>query len=182
MAIAIAAFLWRAPWSWWAIGTTPAPAVAQPSPVEARSILERLHARLYAAFDADDEEEIYRVLSGCVHEAILPRVYRDVHESLVLRDQGGARAKVSFREIKRCVLDIPALTTPEEAPHFSAGVQWRVQGRVAHFGHEHLRTNDYTGRFAVWNTPEDRDAPWKITRIEITDQRRVGPDGGIFGR
>jgi hypothetical protein len=182
LALALTGYLWRAPWSWWAVAPAPAPAFAPPTPAEARAILEELHARLYSAFDADDEEEIYRVLSGCVHEAILPRVYRDVHESLVLRDQGGARAKVSFREIKRCVLDLPQALGPTEAPHFSAGLRWRVQGRVAHFGHEHLRTNDYMGRFSVWSTPDDTAAPWKITRIEITDQRRVGPDGGVFGR
>ena len=46
---------------------------------------------------------------------------------------------------------------------------WIVAGSVGHWGHVHQRTNAYSANLEI----SEIDGVWKLTRLEILDERRL---------
>jgi hypothetical protein len=44
-----------------------------------------------------------------------------------------------------------------------------VVGTVEHWGHVHSRTNEYEARFTI----EPRASAWKITALEVLNEKRL---------
>ena len=133
-----------------------------------REISEALLQKTYQAFSAESPEEVYDALSGAVSGALLDWTYQEIHQSLILREQGGAVAQVERVEL----LDWQRLPW-EEAPAateraFAAELRWRVRGLVDHWGHQHRRVNDYRARYEILYQP----AGWRVVGLKIEDHRR----------
>ena len=47
--------------------------------------------------------------------------------------------------------------------------RWKLNRSVGHWGHTHQRSNAYEGVLEI----EDRDHEWKITALELLDERRL---------
>jgi len=77
-----------------------------------------------------------------------------MRRSLELANQGGARAKVTEVEVLEA-----DLTPLDDGPGFASHAKWNVSGSVGHWGHTHIRTNQYEARFTV----REIDGAWKIT-------------------
>ena len=61
------------------------PAIQLPKAEDSVALFETLHRNIYRAFDYEDEGQIYDILARSVNEDILPDLYDDVHESLMMK-------------------------------------------------------------------------------------------------
>ena len=80
---------------------------------------------------------------------------------------GGARAKVkevSVRNASAERLDNSPLS-------YALRGQWTALGTVGHWGHVHTRQNLYDAIVTI----EAVDATWKITELEVIDEKRIDP-------
>ncbi|MHC4470919.1 MAG: hypothetical protein ACYS99_08130 [Planctomycetota bacterium] len=132
----------------------------------ARFIFETLHRNIYRSFDYESESDIYDTLARSVRGELLEEVYAEVYESLILRDQGGVVCRIQDVTITECEIELPA---DEDALRFLAKARWRVRGTVRHYGHVHVRVNEYRAEYTVGRDEEG----WKIIDVEILEQERV---------
>jgi len=51
--------------------------------------------------------------------------------------------------------------------------KWTAMGSVGHWGHIHTRKNQYEANITV----EPVDGVWKITDLELLEEKRIDPDG-----
>ena len=120
-----------------------------------------LHLNMYRAFDYTDRDTVYDSLALSVSGELLDTVYEEIFASLVMRDEGGAVARVT--SITHHVVEPQALVyvTREETPRWSSRVQlqWTVRGRVTHWGHSHQRADRWSATFLLEETPDG----WRFT-------------------
>lgn len=156
----------------WNIESPWSRSVKPPSDADAKRILEMLQRNIYRAFDYKRESDVYDVLAQSVDGPLLDDVYNEVHQSLVLRDQGGAVAHVQDVSVQ----STDVLNTGVEksgAVAVQLATTWQVVGAVAHWGHTHTRTNEYNALYTV----AQRGERWKITGIQVLSQKRVVKEG-----
>lgn len=130
----------------------------------ASQVLDDLLTNVYRSFDLRDEEAIYDRLALSVTGQQLSDVYLENRRALELENRGGARARVD--EVR--VLEIRAIRA-DGAGGYRVDATWTVAGSVNHFGHVHYRQNRYDAGVHVMA----QDGVWKISRIEVVDERRV---------
>lgn len=156
-----------------------------------RSIFELLHQNIYRAFDYERDEEIYDALSESVTGPLLDWTFQEIYRSLILQDEGGAKAKVSLvkplswersslqeRELKALSVDTEQASErhAKEASAFAVNYRWRVIGEVTHWGHSHRRVNDYEARYAIAHTSQG----WRIFSVKSRgNARRPELEGGL---
>tara|TARA_R110002126_G_scaffold11114_33_gene50527 strand:+ start:189 stop:1376 length:1188 start_codon:yes stop_codon:yes gene_type:complete len=139
---------------------------------EARELFEVLHGRVYAAFDATTDSSVYDLLEVSVDRSILEGIFTGIRDSLVFREDGaGAICQVDAIEY----IDVDSVESAStlEAPAFDLVADWRVDGRVIHFAHEHPRRTRYTARFRI---AHDGRA-WRIAGMQVTSQERESVRG-----
>jgi len=147
--------------------------VQLPDEEEAINVFTSLHRNVYRAFDYKTESDIYDVLAQSVDGDLLDRVYNEVYQSLIMRDQGGAVSRVQSVDILDTeVLSAGKLTGSGEAA-FRVRSRWRVDGVVYHWGHVHSRTNEYRALYTI----AQRTSSWKITGVETLEQQRIVSEG-----
>ncbi|MEZ6195946.1 MAG: hypothetical protein R3F20_09475 [Planctomycetota bacterium] len=143
-----------------------------PDRAEAIRIFSDLHRNVYRAFDYETESAIYDALARSVEGEFLDRLYDQVYQSLIVREEGGAVAKIHGVSI----LDTDVTAPEPGVARFEVKARWQVRGIVEHFGHKHLRTNEYVGTYVIVR----RGADWRIAGAEIESQKRVGNDEAFF--
>jgi hypothetical protein len=104
------------------------------------------------------------VLDRSVEGELLRDIYLETQRSLVLTNQGGARAKVKTIELGE--LSAELLT---DRPGFTATTTWTVRGSVGHWGHVHQRSNQYRGELVI----EPIDGVWKLSGMELLEEKRL---------
>lgn len=135
-------------------------------PDEARQVFAQLHKNLFRAFDYHDEGDIYDALAKSVDGDLLRKLYLDIHQSLKVKEQGGAVARI--QEVQ--LLEGEPIPGPEDAPpiSFAYRCKWNLSGTIEHWGHIHQRENRYQADFGV----SLEDGAWKITEMEVTDEEQ----------
>ncbi|MFH1747593.1 MAG: hypothetical protein ABIG44_11175 [Planctomycetota bacterium] len=144
-----------------------------PDPEEAAELFVELHSNVYEAFKCKTESDIYDVLATCVDGELLDQVYNEVYQSLILRDQGGAVARIQDVNVLETAIESAGIMPETNTIAFQVQARWQVQGLVYHWGHTHARTNEYKARYTV----AQRGAAWKITAVEDGEQRRIIKEG-----
>ena len=139
-----------------------------PGAREASEIFTSLQRNVYRAFDYKTESDIYDVLAQSVDGDLLDQIYNEVYQSLILRDQGGAVARVKSVDILDAHVQ-SAGVLPDLAAAFRVRSRWQVRGAVYHWGHVHSRTNEYKALYTV----AERGSNWKITGVEDVEQQRI---------
>jgi len=161
---------------------------AQLGDEQRRAIFELLHQNIYRAFDYERDEEVYDALAQSVTGELLDWTFQEIYRSLILSDEGGARARVSLvkplsweavelneRESSALKLESSGLKA-RELGAFAARYRWRVIGEVSHWGHSHRRVNDYEARYAVAHGPKG----WRIFSVRSRGSaRRPELEGGL---
>ena len=138
--------------------------VAELTTAEAKDEFLRLHRGIYRAFEAETEDSIYNTLAQSVDGVLLDRLYEEIFQSLIMRDEGGAVARV------RSIDHLETEVTPDpEGRGYTVSCAWRVHGIVTHFGHSHRRSNEYQADYLI-SPREDR---WKIASVEVNLQKRI---------
>jgi hypothetical protein len=131
---------------------------------QALDIAGTLLRNIYRAFDYHAESDVYDALARSVHGDLLADLYLKIHEGLAMQEQGGAIATV--KEVK---VTEGAVTHREKEGGFSTRLTWTVEGTVEHWGHIHTRENQYAADFSI----QPVENAWKITAMNVTDQKRL---------
>ena len=140
-----------------------------PQPIEAETaqeVFQTLHQNLYRAFDFHDQEAVYDALEASTQGELLQRLYREIHSSLVLEEEGGALCRVES------VVPIHVEIEPgkgESNQPFRAKAHWRVEGIMHHWGHMHRRHQELQAEFSVAHTEKG----WRLMEANITESKRL---------
>ena len=143
------------------------PAVLAPQMTEkdAVAVLDSLLKNIYRSFDFREEEDVYDRLATSVSGDLLAEIYLQNRKSLVVTQAGGARARV--KEVEILEVDVNQLDGHPLGRSFHAS--WTATGTVGHWGHIHVRKNQYEANIFV----EPVDGAWKITGLELLEEKRI---------
>jgi hypothetical protein len=143
------------------------PAVLAPQMTEkdAVAVLNSLLKNIYRSFDFREEEDVYDRLATSVSGDLLSEIYLQNRKSLVVTQAGGARARVKAVEIME--VDVNQLDNHPLGRLFHT--RWTATGTVGHWGHIHTRKNQYEANISV----EPVDGAWKITDLELLEEKRI---------
>ncbi len=138
------------------------------SEAQATEIFQKLHQGVYRSLDFGSEDRVYDVLATSVDGSLLEKLYLQLHQSLEMREQSGAVARIQsikYENGKQAMRS--SITVPW--PGFEYSSTWTVAGTVEHWGHIHERQNRFDAVFTI----EPRDGNWKITRMDIAGQQQI---------
>ncbi len=130
---------------------------------EATQLISQLLKNTYRAFDFRDESDIYDKLAISNDGDLLSTVYLQTKKSMVIANQGGAKAKVKDVSI----LDVKEVDADGEGLLYEC--KWNVNGTVGHWGHIHQRTNQY---HAILNV-RSVDGVWKLYGLDMIEEVRL---------
>ena len=148
----------------------PAAIAAELQPAQAKELLQVLLKNVYRAFDFRDESDVYDKLALSVNGDLLADIYLQNRRSFSIRKAGGAQAKIQSVEIR----DVVAERLDDRPLAYAIKGNWTAQGTVGHWGHVHTRRNHYDAVVTV----EAIDGAWKITDLEVLEEKRVDPTFG----
>ena len=120
---------------------------------------------IYRSFDFREEEDVYDRLVTSVSGNLLSDIYLQNRKSLVVTQAGGARARVKEIEI----LDVKVNHLDGRPLGLLFKAQWTATGTVGHWGHIHIRKNQYEADITV----EPVEAAWKITDLDLLEEKRI---------
>jgi hypothetical protein len=143
------------------------PAVLAPkmSDENAVNVLNSLLKNIYRSFDFREEADVYDRLATSVSGDLLSEIYLQNRKSMVVTQAGGARARV--KEVEILDVDVNNLENKPLGLLFHA--KWTAMGSVGHWGHIHIRKNQYEANITV----EPVDGAWKITDLELLEENRI---------
>lgn len=133
----------------------------------AQILLHTLLKNVYRAFDFREEEDVYDKLALSVSGDLLANVYLQNRKSFAVQKAGGAQAKIKQVEI----LDVAAEKIADRPLTFAFKSKWTAMGTVGHWGHVHTRKNLYDAIVTV----KAVEGSWKITELELLEEKRVDP-------
>ena len=136
---------------------------------EATAMLHSLLKNVYRAFDFREEEDVYDKLAVSASGDILSDIYLQNRKSFEVKRAGGAQAKVT--EVK--IQDVKVENHAIRPGALSLKSKWTAMGIVGHWGHIHSRKNQYEAIVTV----EPVDGSWKITDLELLEEKRIDPFG-----
>jgi hypothetical protein len=147
------------------------PAVLAPKLIDkdAVIILQNLLKNVYRSFDFREEDDVYDRLATSVSGDLLADIYLQNRKSMVVTQAGGAQAKVKEIEI----LDVGVENLDEQPLGLLFHAKWTAMGTVGRWGHIHMRKNQYEANITV----EPIDGAWKITGLELLEEKRIDPYG-----
>ena len=138
--------------------------VRMPSGGEAAPTVHALLYNVYRSLDFRDEEVVFDRLAQSLSGDVLERVYLEMRKGLRLENQGGARVRVRQVDLLEVV---PAQAQKAGALRYRT--KWNATGSVGHWGHTHMRTNQYDAQITLSRI----GGRWKIADIEILEEQRV---------
>jgi hypothetical protein len=145
------------------------PAVLAPKMTDenAVTVLNSLLKNIYRSFDFREEEDVYDRLATSVSGDLLSEIYLQNRKSMVVTQAGGARARV--KEVK--ILDVDVNNPDNNSLALLFRAKWTAMGTVGHWGHIHMRKNEYEANITV----EPVGGAWKITGLELLEEQRIDP-------
>ena len=145
--------------------SNPLAAPATVSDQQANLVVSSLMSNVYRSFDRREENLVYDQLATSVTGDLLRELYLQMMQRIKLESQGGARVKIKQLDILET-----EFSAADDAPGFDARVRWNVFGQVGHWGHLHMRGNQYVADFSV----QPDAGVWKITSMQIVDEEVLG--------
>jgi len=133
------------------------------------TVLNSLLKNIYRSFDFREEEDVYDRLATSVNGDLLSDIYLQNRKSMVVTQAGGARARVKEVEI----IDVNVKNRDDHPLGILFHAKWTATGSVGHWGHIHIRKNQYEANISV----EPVDGAWKITDLELLEEKRIDPYG-----
>ncbi len=131
------------------------------------TVLENLLKNIYRSFDFRQEADVYDRLATSVSGDLLATIYLQNRRSMVVTQAGGAQARVKAVEI----LDVSVENIDGRPLSLLFHARWTAMGTVGHWGHIHSRKNRYEANITV----EPVEGTWKITGLELIDEKRIDP-------
>ncbi|MFT5729556.1 MAG: hypothetical protein ACI8PB_003727 [Desulforhopalus sp.] len=134
---------------------------------DSKAIALSLLKNVYRAFDFREEEDVYDKLAISVSGDLLKDVYLQSRQSMIIEQAGGAHAKVKQVD----VLEADVIASTKQKGTLDIRTKWTAVGSVGHWGHIHTRQNVYDAILTLAVV----DGSWKITSIELLEEKRVDP-------
>jgi hypothetical protein len=154
--------------------------VAKPGGIASRvsnedgaKILHSLLKNVYRAFDFRGEEDVYDKLAISASGDLLADIYLQNRKSFKVKRAGGAQARVKEVEIQ----DVAVESNEQDSRALDLKSKWTAMGTVGHWGHIHTRRNQYEAILTV----EPVDGAWKITGLELLEEKRIDPYANTQG-
>ena len=124
-------------------------------------VAEALHINMYRAFDYTERSAVYDSLALSVGGELLDTVYEEIFASLVMRDEGGAVARVTSITHHEVTPEPAQLIKNADTSQWNTWVRlhWTVRGRVTHWGHSHQRADRWSAQFRL----EETSNGWRFT-------------------
>jgi len=168
--VLLAATLLLSPYMHVSIGK---PAIMAPTlgQAEATELMQSLLKNVYRAIGYRREEDVYDKLAVSVSGDLLSDVYLQNRKSFAVQRAGGAQAKV--KEVK--IVDVTMKPHPDRPLALTFNSTWTALGSVGHWGHVHMRKNQYEAKLTV----EPVDGVWKITSLEMIEEKRIDPNAKL---
>ena len=135
-----------------------------PSDTEAKRVLRGLILNTYRAFVLDKDEEVCDVLARSVAGDFLSEVYLKNKEALRMDATDGTVGIVDRLDVK----SIESMKSLENGA-IAIIANRDVYGSVRDRNHIHFRCNTCTAELTVVAT----DHYWKLTRVQLIDEKRV---------
>jgi hypothetical protein len=132
-------------------------------------VLNSLLKNIYRSFDFREENHVYDRLATSVSGDLLSEIYLQSRKSMVVAQAGGAQARVKSIDI----LDVVVDHVEDHPLKLSFHANWTATGTVGHWGHIHIRKNQYEADITV----EPVDGAWKITALALLEEKRIDPYG-----
>ena len=111
---------------------------------------------------------VYDALAQAVDGPLLDWMYRQVFETLVQRENGGAVAQLEAVEVLSATITDPPSGDADDAA-FAVAARWRVVGEVRHHDHAHRRAFELVGEYVL----APREAGYRIVALKVTEQTRI---------
>ena len=147
------------------IVSRPALMAADLNDEQSQVLLQAMLKNVYRAFDFRDEQDVYDKLALSVDGDLLADIYLQNRKSFAVQRAGGAQAKVKQVDI------ISAKAERMDGLAYQIKGNWTATGTVGHWSHIHTRQNLYDAIVTV----EAVDGAWKITEMELLEEKRVEP-------
>ena len=151
----------------WQVPVGSSARASQISEEDSKAIVLSLLKNVYRAFDFREEEDVYDKLAISVSGDLLTDVYLQSRKSMIIEQAGGAQAKVKQVD----VLEADVKKSAKQKGALDIRTQWTAVGSVGHWGHIHTRQNVYDATLTLAVS----DGSWKITGIELLEEKRVDP-------
>lgn len=135
---------------------------------DAEQVFAQLHKNMFRAFDYQKETDVYDALANSVDGELLRQLYLDINQSLKIKEQGGAIARVNEVNLLEGEKTATSLNAEDFTPGFDYRCKWNLIGTIEHWGHIHERENKYDATFKV----QLRDDAWKITSMEVDNEEQ----------
>jgi hypothetical protein len=148
----------------------PASLAGEMSTEQAQELLQVLLKNVYRAFDFRNEEDVYDKLAVSVSGDLLSDIYLQNRRAFSIQKAGGAQASIQTVEIDTAVAE----RLDDRPLAYAIKGSWAAEGSVGHWGHIHTRRNHYDAIVTV----EAVDGAWKITDLEVLEEKRVEPGIG----
>lgn len=130
--------------------------------LELRRVVETLLARVYRAFEHNEEAATYDALAEAVSGDTLEALYLQRRSALARASDGGAA-------IASVTLERSSLIDADRARGvYRIDAAWEVVGIIGHATHQHIRRNAYEAEVTVLAI----DGEWRIGGFELSDMRR----------
>jgi hypothetical protein len=147
--------------------TKPGSIASSVSSEQAKGILHSLLKNVYRAFDFREEADVYDKLEISASGDLLADIYLQNRKSFKVKRAGGAVARV--KEI--AVMDVRVENNPGDSRALDLRSKWTAMGTVGHWGHIHIRQNQYEAIVTV----QPIEGAWKITGLELLEEKRIEP-------
>jgi hypothetical protein len=151
----------------WHISVGSSARASQISEEDSKAITLSLLKNVYRAFDFREEEDVYDKLAISVSGDLLKDVYLQSRQSMIIEQAGGAHANVKQVE----VLEADVKQSKKQKGALDVRTKWTAVGSVGHWGHIHTRQNVYDAILTL----AVADGSWKISGIELLEEKRVDP-------
>lgn len=138
---------------------------------QSATLLQALLKNVYRAFDFRNEQDVYDRLALTVKGDLLAELYLQNRRSFAIKKAGGAQAKIKAVNIQQA----QAKRLGGGSLSYAIAVRWTATGTVGHWGHIHTRQNRYDAIVSV----EAIDGRWKITDLELLEERRIDPNAPV---
>jgi hypothetical protein len=133
---------------------------------ELKLITRRLLDEAYRAHEAPDEETTYDALADVVSGPLLREAYLSMKQVFDSDQVGHARIRnVTINSVSK-------LSYTDDAVCRLHCV-WTVDVAVIHWGHTHLRSNQYAGELTI----KPKDGKWMLTGLDIRDEKQLPASG-----
>ena len=123
---------------------------------------------MFRAFDYHKESDVYDALAKSVDGELLRKLYLDINQSLKVKEQGGAIARVNEVNLLEGQETETSIHPGDFTPEFGYRCKWNLIGTIEHWGHIHERENKYDATFKV----QLRDDAWKITSMDVDNEEQ----------